>query len=314
MNERESDLAKRIYAAMMDFSINSERGLQAKEFRVGISDLGYCSERLRRMLDQQVPEDTDMLKAFLGTAIGDHVEQAIANHFDTPVIRQADVTLRLEVGDRTFNVPGHPDLVLPDEGIVLDAKTSDGLALARRMGADQQKEFQRHGYGLAAWEAGLLGDIRLEDVLVGNVWIDRSGDEQEVHVQLVPFDMEVIHSAGAWLDEVIYAYINKMEAQKEPAREVCAVTCGFFATCRAYDTDVSGLLSDPKVLEAVAMYREGLALEKEGRSLKDQAKPVLKGISGSTGQFSVRWVHVNETVVPETKRRAYDRLDVRAQK
>lgn len=315
MDERERGLATRIYQAMMDWSNHSDRGLQAQAFRVGISDLGYCSERVRRMLDQQVPDDTDMLKAFLGTAIGDHVEQAIEKNLGTTVIRQAEASLELTAGERTFQVPGHPDLILPDENIVLDAKTADGLALARRMGADQQKQFQRHGYGKAAFDAGLLPNAKsYDDVLVGNVWIDRSGDEQEVHVQLVPLDLGVLAAAGEWLDEVLYAFLHKTEAQKEPAREVCAVTCGFFGTCRAYDTDVSGLLTDPEVVEAVAMYQEGLALEKQGRALKDQAKAPLKGIAGSTGTTMVRWVHVNESEVPATTRRAYDRLDIRKMK
>jgi hypothetical protein len=313
MNEQEADLAKRIYAAMQSFSVNSERGLQAQAFRVGVSDLGYCSERTRRMLDQQVPEDTDMLKAFIGTALGDHVEQAILAAKDVfpDAIRQADVVLRLTDGQRTFEVPGHPDLILPGEGIVLDAKSSDGLSLARRLGADRQKNFQRHGYGLGAWEAGYFGDRPLEEVLVGNVWIDRSGDEQEVHVELVPFDPDVIAEAGRWLSEVIYAYINGTEAAKEPAREVCAATCGFFRVCRAFDTDVSGLLTDPEVLEAIKMYREGLEMEKAGKRLKDHAKPALKDMAGSTGEFTLRWVHVNEVEVPATKRRAYDKIDIR---
>jgi hypothetical protein len=310
VNEQEQQLADMVYKSMQDFSNNSARGQQAQEFRVGISDLGYCSERTRRMLDQQVPEETDMLKAFIGTAIGDHVEQAVVKAFPT-AISQAEVSLPLTVGDRTFNVPGHPDLVLP-QGIVLDAKTSDGLALARRMGADQQKNFQRHGYGKAAWLAGLFDDdVHLDDVQVGNVWIDRSGDAQEVHVQLVPFDQDVLDDAARWLDEVIYAYIQQTEARKEPAREVCAATCGFFSVCRALDTDVQGLLTDPEVLEAVRMYREGLDLEKQGKSLKEQAKPALKGIAGSTGQHTVRWTHINETEVPASKRRGYDKIDVR---
>jgi len=310
MNEHEQQVADAIYAAMMEFSINSERGQQAKEFRVGISDLGYCSERTRRMLDQQVPKDTDMLKAFIGTAIGDHVEQAVLKAYPD-VVRQAEVVLRLEHDGHVYDVPGHPDLVFPLDGMVLDAKSSSGLSLARRLGADQQKNFQRHGYGYACWEAGMFGDIPVEDVKVGNVWVDRAGNEQEVHVEIVPLDVSVLEDAARWLSDVIYAYVQGEEARKEPAREVCEVTCGFFDVCRAYDTDVSGLLTDPTVLEAVAMYKEGLALEKQGKKLKEDAKPALKGIEGSTGEFTVRWVHINETEVPASTRRAYDKIDIR---
>lgn len=315
MNEQERDLADRIYRAMNDYSNNSDRGLQAQAFRVGISDMGYCSERTKRMLNSEVPDDTDLIKAFIGTAIGDHVEKAVEKGFGSKVIRQAEVTLTLIAGDRFFEVPGHPDLILPEENIVLDAKTSDGLALARRLGADQQKNFQRHGYGKAAFDAGLLPNaVSYDDVLVGNVWIDRSGDEREVHVELVPLDLEVVSAAGEWLDEVIYAYIQGGEARKEPAREVCAATCGFFATCRAYDTDVTGLLTDPEVLEAIVMYREGLVMEKEGRALKDQAKPALRDMAGSTGEFVLRWVHVSESEIPATTRKAYEKIDLRTLK
>ena len=311
MDPVEQALANRIYQAMQDFSNHSERGQQAQAFRVGVSDLGYCSERTRRMLDQQVPDDTDMLKAFIGTAIGDHVEQALVTRFDEEVITQASVVLRLEGTERTYDVPGHPDIILPESGILLDAKTSYGLALARRTGADQQKRFQRHGYAKAAHAMGMFGDRALEDVRVGNVWVDRAGVEQEVHVELEPFDEEVIRDAARWLEDVIYAYVQQEEARKEPAREVCAATCGFFSVCRAYDTDVEGRLTDPVVLEAVKMYREGLDLEKQGKALKNQAKPALKEMSGTTGQYALRWVHVNETEVPGFTRRAYDKIDLR---
>lgn len=314
MNEQEQKIATLLYDCVQQFTTNTARGQQAREFKVGISDLGWCSERVRRMLDQQVPGDSDMLKAFIGTALGDHVEQAVEMNYPGRVIRQAEVTITLQGDVYTYDIPGHPDLVFPDEGIVLDCKSSDGLSLARRLGADRQKQFQRHGYGLGAWEAGLFGDIPLADVQVGNVWIDRSGDEQELHVELEPYSEDIIHEAGQWIDGVVYAYRNGEEAAKEPAREVCRVTCGFFAECREWQTDVSGLLEDPEVLTAIEMYVEGLKMEKEGRMLKDQAKPVLKGMSGSTGSHTLRWVHVDESLVPEHRRRGYDKIDLKPTK
>ena len=310
MDAAEAEVARNIYLALQDYSNNSDRGMQAQEFRVGVSDLGYCSERTRRMLKQERPEDTDMLLAFLGTAIGDHVEHAVCKMFPQ-AMSQFEVTVPLNgARGETYNVMGHPDLLM--DNLLLDVKTSYGLALARRLGADQQKRFQRHCYAKGAWLAGLFGDIALEDVKVGNVWLDRSGVEREVHVELEPYDEAVVEEAARWLDDVIYAYLQGEEARKEPPREVCAATCGFFSTCRALDTDVEGLLTDPVVTEAVKMYREGLDLEKQGKALKKESKVALTDISGSTGKYTVRWIHVNETEVPATKRAAYSRLDIRA--
>jgi hypothetical protein len=154
----------------------------------------------------------------------------------------------------------------------------------------------------------------LEDVRVGNVWLDRSGNESSVHVQIEPFSDEVLAEAARWIDEVVYAYTTEQTAQKEPPREVCAKTCGFFSTCRAQDTDVSGLLEGRETIEAVQLYLEGRDLERRGRDFKNEAKTALDGIEGSTGQYTVRWVHVEESVIPETTRRAHKRLDIRAVK
>jgi hypothetical protein len=182
------------------------------------------------------------------------------------------------------------------------------------MGPDQQKQFQRHCYAKGAHLAGYFGDLPLSDVMVGNVWLDRSGKESRPHVDLEPYDEMWVEMAARWLDDVVYAFQTGEEARKEPAREVCFATCGFAPDCRGMETDVTGLLTDETVLAAVDMYREGLDMEKAGRALKEEAKPALEKIEGSTGKFTVRWIHVNETEVPATVRRAHDRLDLRVVK
>lgn len=310
MGEEEAVLAKRIKEAIQSAATNTARGRQAAEFRVGMSDLGYCSERTRRMLNQEVPQDSDMFKAWLGTVIGDGVEDAVVAAFPG-AIKQASVSVTLEGDRHTYEVPGHPDLILPDEVLVLDGKTSFGLDLPRRTGADQQKQFQRHCYGKGAWLAGYFGEAPLEDVRVGNFWLDRSGRESEVHVQIERYSDEVLAEAARWIDEVVYAYTTGGEAQKEPPREVCAATCGFFGPCRGGDTDVEGLLEGRETIEAVRLYLDGKELEKTGKSYKDQAKAFLDGMSGSTGQHTVRWVNVDEVFIEGYTRRGYKRLDIR---
>lgn len=310
MNEVETALADTIYQAIMDSSRYSDRSRQSAEFRFGVSDLGWCSEKSRRMLDRQIPEDEDVLTAFIGTAIGEKVETAFKDVRPDAII-QASVETTLRGDVRDYLLVGHPDIILP-EGVVIDGKTSYGLNTVRRTGPSQQQQFQRHLYGVAAYEAGLFNpDVQLEDVQVANAWIDRSGQEKAVHVQMERFDPSVVHDATMWLDDVVYAYLQGEEARKEPPREVCAATCGFFRTCRAFDTDVEGRIEDKVQLLAVDMYSEAMELERKARALKDEAKENLKGVVGTTDKFSVRWIHVNEVEVKPGIRRAHDKLEVR---
>lgn len=314
--EQERELATAIYSAIQAYSGGDARSLQAKSWKVGVSDLGFCSERTKRMLKQEDPGDTDMLTAFLGTAIGDHAERAIKQYAFPDAILQARVELVLDGGSRTYRIPGHPDVIIPG-GILLDGKTSLGLSLPQRASggvADQQRRFQRHGYAKAAHEAGLFR-VPLADVQVGNFYIDRSGEDKFILCHLEPYDPEVIDQMTEWLEEVVYDFTHDQEARKEPPREVCQVACGFFPTCRLYDTDTAGLLTDEAVLGAIGQYQEGADLVKIGTRLKDQAKAALRDVEGFANvegeRFALRWMHVNETIVPETKRRAHDKIDLK---
>jgi hypothetical protein len=307
----DSELAARIYKAVQDYSNYDSRSMQAREFKVGVSDLGFCSERTRRMLDRQTPEDSDVLAAFIGTAIGDHVERAVEENFDTTVLRQEEVSVTLRGEKSEYVLTGHPDLIVPDENLLIDVKTTFGLGVPRKNGPSNQQQYQRHCYAKGAWQKGLFGSAALEDVLVANAWLDRSAQEKEVHVDVEPYSEDVVDQAGQWLDDVVYAYLNQEEARKEPPREMCAAVCGFFGVCRAHDTDVQGLIEDREILGAIELYREGQDLARQGEKLKKQASAHLQGVSGSTREVLVRWVHVNESVVPTFTRAAYDKLEVR---
>ena len=303
----DSRFAHDIYNAVMTFDEERPRSKQSANFVVGMSELGFCSERTRRMLAGITPGPTDKLAAFFGTALGDYIEQAIVHKWPN-VIRQADVAAVLHGDLRTYTVTGHPDLIFPDLGLMLDVKTDRGLADVERHGPSRQQQFQRHGYGLGAWEGGFFPEFALDEIRVGNVWFDRAADEKRCYVQTEKYNPEVVEEAAMWLDDVVYAYLQDEQARKEPPRQMCQVICGHFATCRALDTDVEGLIDDPETVHALALYQEGLALEREGAKLKDQAKPRLKGATGSTGEFTIRWVHVDETEVPASTRKGYDRL------
>lgn len=294
MDEYEQQWADTVRDAVNHWSTNTERAEQDREFIIGPSAIGWCSERLRRQLDHQEPEDfVDWNKAFLGTWIGEGLEQALKKSHPELLV-QSSFWVTLD-GDRwTYKIPAHSDVVDPGAGLVLDAKTKDGLMYVRRQAtAEQNYQFQRHLYGLGAHQSGLLGDKRLEEVLVGNVYYDRSGKEPVPHVQIEPYDPEVVRQATWWLDEVVEAFLAGEEATKEPPRVVCETTCGFFSVCRAYDTDVEGLIRDEKHLAAIDMYVEGGELEKTGKKMKNEAKIILKGVAGHTPDRTLRWNLIN---------------------
>lgn len=309
-------LADEFYQAIQNMSRNSVR---SKQVRIGISDLGFCPERTRRQLDGQTPNATDTLLAWLGTAIGDHAEQAWCA-YDPTAIRQAEIKVLMEVviegKPYRITIPGHPDLILPERGILLDAKSDYLLADAERSGATRQQRFQRHLYGLGAWSHNLFHPgIERDEVQVGNVWIDRSGQDKRVHVELEPLSMDVVQEATDWLEDVVYHMLNKQPAHKQPPRDMCRAVCGFFSVCREVDTDVSGLLDDPQVLRAVDMYREGLELGREADRLKKAAKPLLDEVSGNVrldeDVWQIRWTSVEPALRPETMVKGYKKLEVR---
>lgn len=305
MNDREEQIAKQIYGAIQESMHRTDRSAQSQQFRVGISDLGYCSERLRRFLAKQTPDETDMLAAFIGTWVGEGVERAVVHDLWPDALIQTELLVSLTGDQGTYIIPGHPDIIVPSEDLLIDVKTSFGLELARRHGFDdQQKKYQRHCYAKAAIEHGWL----TENCQVGNLWLDRSAQEKEAYLRLEPYNAGIVSEATQWLDQVIYDWSNEQTSMKEPPREMCTA-CGFYQDCRVLDTDVEGLLTAPEVLSAVEIYTTALAMERDAKKMKDQVKDVLNPIAGSTGTHLVRWINVGESEVSYT-RGAYRRLSI----
>jgi hypothetical protein len=294
MDEYEQQWADLIRDAVNAWSTTTERAEQDKQFIIGPSAIGYCSERLRRQLDRQEPEDfVDWNKAFIGTWLGEGLEQALKKARPN-LLTQSEFWVTLE-GDRyTYKIPAHADVIDPDAAAVIDLKAKDGLMYVRRQEtADQGYQFQRHLYGLGAWQSGIFGQRPLSDVKVGNAYYDRSGKEPVPHVQIEPYSPEVVRQAIWWLDEVVERFLAGEEAEKEPPRSVCETTCGFFTKCRGYDTDVEGVIRDKKHLEAIDMYLDGGELERKGKKMKNEASIILNGVEGHTPSHTLRWTLVN---------------------
>lgn len=286
----------------------TERGQQTLEHRLGVSDIGGCREYVRRMTIEEEfsdePEEYN-LTALIGTAIGDYAERAIAERFPR-ARRFVEVTVALPSGSTHV---GHPDLVFPTG--VLDIKTTDGLTSVRRMGPSLGNQFQRHLYAAGLVQAGELP----EDCWVGNLWIDRSGRDKDHHVQIESYDPIWLSRADEWLSDVIYAVQNGEGAMKDMPIEWCERCCPYFTNCRGEDAlkdrESQGLIDDPFTLDIVDALIEAKAQKKAAEKVIEDARRALAGVSGTTGEHVVRWVHISESDVPGFKRAAYDKLDVR---
>lgn len=316
MPERLSDeeLGAVFYQAVNDWSNRTERSQQSADFKIGVSDLGLCSEKVRRKLMKEPEPERDAWTAFLGTWVGEGVEAAIKKAFPE-VIVQAEIFVKFEIdvaGNHfSLNIPGHPDVIWPEQGVLIDNKGAFGFQKVKRYGMnDTQKKFQRHLYGQAAFDAGMFGDLPYDQVRVGNMWHDRSGGEKSFYVVTEPLDAGVVNEAKEWLSEVIYSYLHNTEAPKEPGREFCQGYCGFYDTCRALDTDVSGMIEDPELIAAVELILESKEMDRQAKALKAEGEHALKGVSGSTGTHFVRWVDVGPSYIKEGMRSGYTRLQI----
>lgn len=311
MDEEETALAHLVYDAIHRATHDTERSKQANEaFLIGVSDLGTCAERTRRVMAGVKPEETDKLEAFIGSWVGAGVEAAVAaQHPD--VLSQVETTVTLDGDAGHYEITGHADLVHPWG--VGDVKTVDGLNVVKRSGPSRQQLFQRHLLCLGLHQQGQL-DVPLDEAYTYNVWLDRAGRSKETFVHRDRFNPDVVAEATHWLDETVYCYRQGIAAAKEPPRPWCAKACGYFADCRLYDSDVEGLITDLDIGNAVLLRREATALTKRAKQMASDADAVLEGISGyvraPTGeQFQVRETWVNPATYTTTRKGFY-RLSV----
>lgn len=306
---RQSILASGAVHAIDAATNGSDRSRQSKSNVVGVSDVGGCREYVRRVILDEEPSQevhTYDLAAFIGSAIGDHMEDAwIAAHSGEQWTKQAEVTVTLDVRGITLNIPGHPDLFCRSD--LIDFKSVDGLGVIRRTGPSDQQRFQRALYAFALIEAGAMDP----DAWVHNVYIDRSGADSTPVVWSAPFDLREVEEAREWLSDVIYAVQHGEEASRDKPREWCYACCPFAPACRGEDdSDVEGLIDDPFILEAIEVYLAASEAIKLANKDKASAASVLSGVSGRTPTHTVRSVDIGPSDVAYT-RAGYRRLDVK---
>jgi hypothetical protein len=294
----------------IDAAMNeSDRSKWAASNHLGVSDIGTCHEYVRRMIlgvpwvDEQ---NTFTAAAFVGTAVGDHVEKAMAAAFGEAVQVQRKVTVRLRIRGYDLDLPGTADIIVHDDGLI-DVKTKDGLGVVRRTGLTQQQVFQLVLYAAALVQEGVLDP---ENLMLACAFIDRSGREPDPYVFGFAYTDDLLQQAMDWIGDVIYAIEQGQEAYKDPPRSWCFATCPYASDCRGGDTDVEGLLLDPEVVEAARVYKEATATIAAAKKDQKSALSVLDGVQGSTGEWMVRWIDIGPSTFT-VNRQASKRIDIR---
>lgn len=324
MNDQEQAIAEGIQRKLNEWSHGTERSAQTLDHRMGISDMGLCREYARHMVIQtsfdEGMDERDMWSANLGHAI----EEFVVPRISGPVVEVRDDGTKVHESGHLSGMsvsvtlpsgkvlPGHPDLVLPGNNMVLDVKTTDGLTYPRREGASQQQKFQRRLYAAALIQMGVLDGSK--PVQCGNVWFDRSARESTPVVQLEEYNDAMLVEIDEWLSDVDYAVMNKEQASLDKPFEWCRKACPFFMSCRGATGLVGdgGSIDDPgnEIAKAASIYAEGSALIKEGKNLQRDAKPLLTDVNGFVEGFAIKSTWIAETEIAGYSRAGYERLTI----
>ena len=298
--------------SLRDFMDGTARSIQSADGIIGPSDVGFCRQKAV-LMTKGVPQSdvTPKWSAAVGTAIHNYVEAAIKESHPDWLVGSIDkirVTAKFNSG---IEISGHPDIVVPSSNAILDIKTVDGFEWVKRQGTSIQHKYQRHIYALGAIQNGLLDATT--DVYVGNIYFDRSGKIPEPYVTIEKFDDSLTGEIDNWIQDVIYAVKNNEDASRDVPSAVCEKICSHFTACRGSleDTDHSEYIDNPELVAAVDMYVEAREIGKTSDAMKKEAQTRLAGISGSTGEWQIRWVEVGASRVESFEKAPYSRMDIR---
>lgn len=291
--------------ALTNYMEGSARTKQSRAGILGPSDIGFCRQKAVLVTRQVQPTDSrSTWAASVGTAIHNYVEAAFKEHHPDWLMGSIDNVRTTAILPSGAEISGHPDIVAPDLNAVLDIKTVNGFEWTRRNGPSQSHIFQRHIYAMGLIQDGTLDSSR--EVIVGNIYLDRSGAQSEPLIYCEPFDDLITDAVDAWVSDVIYAVQTGEDSARDVPAAVCEKICEFFTVCRGglEDSDSDGLILDDELIAAVDMYVDGRDKESVGRQMKKEASARLANVSGVTQTHQVRWVQVQGS----------ERLDVRSKR
>lgn len=283
-------LGELIAVSMAAYGQNSARSQQSSQGKIGMSDLGFCRQKALLMLKGVPQSDPDnVFAAQIGTAIHDYYQTALRQMFPDWIIEKEQLTCRFPGG---YEVPGTPDWIVPEYNAIVDLKTVDGTQKIRRYGVSQSQRYQRHGYALAAMQAGLLDKDR--PVWVANYFVDRSAREKSPYFTFEEYDPTLTDEINEWISDVVYAARQGEDASRDIPSAVCAQICSHYTACRGglEVHDGNEIIDDAETIAFVNLVVEGKALKKEGDLKYEEGRANLVGINGVTPTHQIRWVEV----------------------
>ena len=261
------------------------RSRQSDAGTIGVSDLHTCREKVRRtLLGTTVTDVTENWSALVGTYIDEGVKTA--RKAARPWLLH-DVELKVTLPNGMV-IPGHADEIDPQEPSVTDLKTKDGLAAIRRLGADEKERAQRHLYYLGAVQAGIVSG----DGVVRNIFLDRSGADSHPHVEQEPFDMNIVLTAQAWLEDATYAAEHGEDAPKDWPRVMCDRYCPFVSACRGGEEITEEILTGYRAVQ-LAEFVAARNQRKEAEAVEASLRTELLGVTGRSKTHWVRSTVVN---------------------
>lgn len=265
----------------------SARHLAGLDGVIGASSFD-CRERIRRTLKRVPPSSVpSKWAANVGSALDEWIKK-VRGDANPNLLLKADLTATLPNG---FVLPVHPDEIDPDEPSVTDYKTKNGLAAIRGGFADDANRFQRHLQGFAATQAGLVTG----DLIVRNVFVDRSGKDPEPHVEQEPFSMDVVREATEFLGDALYAAEHDEEASKDKPRYFCKVACEHFADCRGNEIEAK-FIADPDTRQRVEAFHAAKLRRDDSLELMAALRAEgLEGVTGETDKVRIVSTWVNAT-------------------
>lgn len=267
--------------------LHRPRSQQTTDGVIGISDLGGCAEYVRRLVVKAPKTDSpNLMSAIVGTWCDQGMKESRMRANPNLLL---DVALSVTLPNGAV-VPGTADEIDQEEPSVTDYKSKDGLSAQRRLQTPQQARWQRHNYAAAAIQAGIVPE---EGLIVRNVYIDRSGKDETVHVEQEAFSWDVVNESSDWLTtQVLERVKDGEESSKDQPITFCKRYCAFFSSCRLGDVEI-GPISIPELAAKVDLYAQAGKVEREAKAIKDDLRNDLEGVTGRTQTAALKSTWIN---------------------